>query len=73
MDYRVLYKIDLMVGYNQVRICDKDIPKTAFRTKYSLYESLVIEFWDDQHAFNFCCPYEFNLSRGVGQNSSHLS
>ena len=37
-------KIDLTAGYNQVRVANNDILKTAFRTKYSAYKSVVMNF-----------------------------
>ncbi|WMV45713.1 hypothetical protein MTR67_039098 [Solanum verrucosum] len=37
-------KIDLRLGYRQVRVKDKDIPKTAFRTRYGHFEFLVMSF-----------------------------
>jgi hypothetical protein len=37
-------KIDLRLGYHQLKIQETDIPKTAFHTRYGLYEYTVISF-----------------------------
>jgi hypothetical protein len=41
---QVFSKIDLRFSYHQIKICVEDIPKTAFTTRYGLFEYLVMSF-----------------------------
>ena len=40
----VFSKIDLKLGYWQMPICPRDIQRTAFKTRWGLYEYLVMPF-----------------------------
>jgi hypothetical protein len=41
---KVFSKVDLHLDYHQIKIHPKDVPKTAFSTRYELYEYLAMSF-----------------------------
>jgi hypothetical protein len=41
---KVFSKVDLHLGYHQIKIRLKDVPKITFSTRYGLYEYLVMSF-----------------------------
>ena len=47
-------KIDLRLGYYQLRVRGEDVPKTDFRTRYGHYEFLVMSFGLSNAPTAFC-------------------
>ncbi|EUC60615.1 Transposon Tf2-1 polyprotein, putative, partial [Rhizoctonia solani AG-3 Rhs1AP] len=41
---KIFSALDMRWGYNNLRVADEDVPKTAFRTKYGLFETKVMPF-----------------------------
>jgi hypothetical protein len=41
---KVFSKVNLHSSYHQIKIRPEDVPKTAFSTRYGLYEYLVMSF-----------------------------
>jgi hypothetical protein len=63
---KVFSKVDLRLGYHQIKIYLEDIPKTAFSTGYGLYEYFVV-VWTHQCSCTFHVPDELRIHAGAGQ------
>ena len=56
-------KIDLSLGYHQVRIKDEDIQNKTFRTRYGHYEFVVVPFGLTNALATFMCLMNSVLSK----------
>ncbi|GJX78563.1 putative reverse transcriptase domain-containing protein [Tanacetum coccineum] len=69
-------KIDLRSGYDQLRVCDEDIPTTALRLAMATTRSnkeehaehlkLILELLKKEEMYAKFLKYEFLLSKGLG-------
>jgi hypothetical protein len=63
---KVFSKVNLRSGYYQIKIHPEDVSKTAFSTRYGLYEYLVV-IWAHQCSCTFYIPDELRIHAGPGQ------
>jgi hypothetical protein len=64
---RVFSKVDLHSGYHLIKMHSEDVPKTAFSTRYGLYEYFGYVVWTHQCSYTFHVPDELHINAGVGQ------
>jgi hypothetical protein len=56
---KVFSKVDLCLGYHQIKIHPEDVPKTVFSTRYELYEYLAMSFGLTTAPAHFMYPMNF--------------
>nr|GEY85838.1 reverse transcriptase domain-containing protein [Tanacetum cinerariifolium] len=65
---RVYSKIDLRFDYHQLRVCEEDIPKTTFRTRYGRYE-----FQGSENFMVYCDASHKGLGTVLMQNEKVIA
>src|SRR4051812_19397264 len=69
----VFSKMDMRLGYHQIKIRNEDIPKMAFTTRYGLYEYTVMSFGLTNAPSNFSCMMDILIySKNEEEHAEHL-
>ena len=64
---KVLSKLDLSLGYHQIRIKEEYVNKTNFRTRYGNYEFIIISFGLTNAPATFMCLMNIIFNKYLDQ------